>query len=169
MKTPFRILMVLVLSCGILLPTTMASAKETRIEFTGYEVCTGELDILKEWYPGWNYQARGATETCIIPAEGNIAMLAGIDNISDMAGIFVGNWNNHFNVVLHGKLRLETYEGGVWVGSWEMTSSDFMIKIIAHGEGLYEGMQLHLYEDWLAEWNGEPSSPFYGYISYYGD
>jgi hypothetical protein len=156
MKTPFRVLLVLVLSFVVLLPTKIASAKETRIEFTGYEECSGDTLIIPvEWYPGRNWQARDAIETCSDTAD--TQMMTGEDHLYDMAAHSVGV----ANFILNGKLRMETDEGGVWVGSWKLTPSDYIIKVVAHGEGIYEGMLLH----WFLSLDG----PFYGYISYNGD
>jgi hypothetical protein len=156
MKTTLRVLLVLVLTFIVLLPTKIASAKETRIEFTGYEECTGDTLIIPvEWYPGRNWQARGATETCVDTAD--TPMMIGEDHLYDMAAHSVGVGN----FILNGKLRMETYEGGIWVGSWELIPSTYIIKVIAHGEGVYEGMQLH----WFLSLEG----PFHGYISFNGE
>ena len=156
MKATFRVLMVLVLAFVVLLPTTLASAKETRVEFTGYEICTHEdLVFSREWYPGHNVQDKDGSETCSDIAD--TPMMTGTDYVFDMSGRWVGDRN----FMINGKIRMETDEGGVWVGSWEMPAHATTIKIIAHGEGLYEGMQLH----WFITITDDIVFPFSGYIS----
>lgn len=160
MKTTLRVWLVLLLPFVMFLPTSMASAEQARIEFTGYEECTGEtLVIPVEWYPGLNWQARDVSETCL-DYSSNTSMMTGVDHIYDAAIRAVGSGN----LILVGKLRMQTDEGGLWIGSWVYSPSDNLIKIVARGEGLYEGM--HLY--WFIDVSG-PVSPFYGYISYQGE
>jgi hypothetical protein len=167
MKTTFRILIVLVLSFIVLFPTTMASAKQNRIEFTGSELCThADLEIPMEWYPGRNWQARDASETCF-DTNADTSMMTGTDYIYDMSCRYVGEGN----FMLEGKLRMETDEGGVWVGSWEMSAHDYVIKVVAHGEGVYEGMHLHwfLYQGDTTTTPEGDITPFNGYITYQED
>ncbi len=69
-----------------------------------------------------------------------------------------GPWGR---TVLSGKLRMESAEGGAWVGSWVMPANTTTIQVIAHGEGLYEGQQLH--------WFLDDAGPFNGYIEETGN
>ena len=61
------------------------------------------------------------------------------------------------NFILVGKLRMESDEGGVWKGSWVLPANSTTIQVIAHGEGIYEGLKLH----WFLSLDG----PFWGYIT----
>ena len=152
MNTKLRILIVILLAATILLPAAQASARTTRIEFTGSEWCDPDtLTVAREWMAGPNYQARGLTQVCYDTAD--IPQMTGTDYLSDGNVKFIGSGGN---LILSGKLRMETGEGGVWVGSWTLPANSTTIQVIGHGEGKYEGMKLH----WFLSLDG----PFYGYI-----
>jgi hypothetical protein len=153
MKSVLRILIVLTLVIGVLSPMTIAKAKTTRIDFTGSESCVpGTLTLIREWMAGPNYLARGLTEVCLDTAD--IPQMTGTDYLYDGQVRFVGNTGNF---ILSGKLRMETDEGGVWLGSWVLPANSTTIQVIGHGEGLYEGLHLH----WFLSLDG----PFNGYIT----
>jgi hypothetical protein len=153
MKTSLRILIIAMLLIGILLPAALASAKSSRIDFTGNEWCDpNTLTVIREWIAGSNYQARGLTQVCYDTAD--IPQMSGTDYLSDGRISFVGI---NGNFILSGKLRMETREGGVWVGSWTLLSNSNTVQVIGHGEGIYEGLQLY----WFLSLDG----PFSGYIA----
>ena len=156
MKTVLGILIGLTLVLGVLLPVSSAGAKPARIEFTGSESCTGDLKFIRQWITGPNFQARGLTETCLDTAD--IPEMTGIDYLYDGKVSIVGE---NGNFILSGKLRMESNEGGAWVGSWVLPANSDTIQVIGHGEGIYEGYQLH----WFLSLDG----PFYGYIIEKGD
>jgi hypothetical protein len=152
MKSVLRILIVLMLIVGVLMLVTIASAKTARIDFTGSEWCDPDtFTLIREWMAGPNYQAKGLTEICYDTAD--IPQMTGTDYLYDGRISFVGNSDNF---ILSGKLRMETDEGGVWMGSWTLPANSNTIKVVGHGEGIYEGLQLH----WFLDLDG----PFYGYI-----
>ena len=145
-----RILFVLVLVTAILASTSIASAKTTRIEFTGSEWCDEDTLIFeREKLAGPNMQIKHITQVCYDTA--SIPQLSGTDYLTDGDMHVVGQ-----NFIIDGNLRMESDEGGVWVGSWVLPAHTNTIKVIAHGEGLYEGMILH----WYLSLDG----PFWGYI-----
>lgn len=150
-----RILFVIVLLAAILLTTTTASAKTTRIDFTGSEWCDPDTLIFGDMrLAGPNMQIKHITQVCYDTA--SIAQLTGTDYLTDGDMHFVGP-----NFILVGNLRMESDEGGVWVGSWVLPANADAIQVVAHGEGLYEGMELH----WYLSLDG----PFWGYISVPGN
>jgi hypothetical protein len=152
MKHIMHILFVLTLVFSLLFPMTIASANPNRIDFSGSEWCDpSTLNVIREWMAGPNYQARGLTQVCYDTAD--IPQMTGTDYLSDGRVIFVGNTGD---LVLTGKLRMVTNEGGVWVGSWRLPANSDTVQVIGHGEGIYEGLQLH----WFLNLDG----PFEGYI-----
>lgn len=152
MKTILRILIVFLLAASVFLPMTATTATVTRIDFTGSEWCDPEtLTLIREWMAGPNYQARGLAQTCYDVA--SISQATGKDYIEGRI-LAVGKPGNF---ILSGKNRIETDEGGVWVGSWVLPTNSDTIQLIAHGEGMYEGMMLYEYLNL--------DGPFYGYIT----
>jgi len=155
------ILLIVVLLASILLTTTVASAKGTRIYFTGSEWCDqGTFTFARIWESGPNLHLDQITQTCYDTA--SIPQLTGTDYLFDARMNLVGGGPKF---ILSGKLRMESAEGGVWVGSWVLPANTTTIKVIAHGEGLYEGQQLH----WFLEETGNGSGPFSGYIEVTGN
>ena len=148
MKSKKCILLAVLSVLILLLSATTVSAKTTRVEFTGYEVCDPPL-ILKEWVAGFTWHANGITSTCYDTA--SIPELTGTDYLTGFTAQMVGK-----NFIMFGKLRMESDEGGVWIGSWVFPAHSPTIQVIAHGEGMYEGMELH----WFISLDG----PFWGYI-----
>ncbi len=161
MKTSVRILIISMLIIGILLPASPASAKSNRIDFTGSEWCDQEsFTSARIWEAGPNLHLDGITQTCHDIA--SIPKLTGTDYLIEARMNLVGSGPN-FN--LSGKLRMESLEGGVWVGSWVLPANTNIIQVIAHGEGLYEGLELH----WFLTETGSGGGPFSGYILTPGD
>jgi hypothetical protein len=153
MKTILRVSMVIVLMRLMLLPARLVTARTNRIEFSGAEWCDPTtLTVVREWLAGPNYQARGLTQTCHDTA--SIPQMNGTDFLSDGRILVVGNAGNF---IMTGKLRMESAEGGVWVGSWTWPVNSDTVQVIGHGEGLYEGLHLH--------WFLTLAGPFFGYIS----
>ncbi len=149
-----RILFVIVLLAAILLTATTASAKTTRIDFTGSETCSPDVNFERVKLAGPNLQIKHITSVCYDTA--SIPQLTGTDYLTDGDMHYAGpNW------ILVGNLRMESDEGGVWVGSWVLPANADTIQVVAHGEGLYEGMELH----WYLSLDG----PFSGYISVPGN
>jgi len=155
MKSKKYALLIVVLLTSIMLTTTItiASAKTTRIYFTGSEWCDSDTFIFtRVWESGPNLHLDGITQTCYDTA--SIPQLTGTDYLFDARINFVGDGPNF---ILSGKLRMESAEGGVWVGSWVLPANTTIIQVIAHGEGIYEGQQLHWFLD-------EADGSFNGYI-----
>lgn len=148
MKSKRYTLLAILLVLILLASAAPVSAKTTRVEFTGNEACDDPL-ILKEWMSGPNYHANGITSTCYDTA--SIPELTGTDYLTDGRMKFVGP-----NFILVGTLRMESAEGGVWKGSWVLPANSTTIQVTGHGEGKYEGMELH----WFLSLDG----PFWGYI-----
>jgi hypothetical protein len=131
-------------------------AENSRIYFTGSEWCDSNTFIFARiWESGPNLHLDQITQTCYDTA--SIPRLTGTDYLFDARMNLVGGGPNF---ILSGKLRMVSDEGGVWVGSWVLPANTTTIQIIAHGEGLYEGQQLH----WFLEETGNGSGPFSGYI-----
>ncbi len=157
MKQIMRISIILALVITVLLPMANASSITNRIDFTGSEWCDPDtLTVIREWMAGPNYQARGLAQVCHDTAD--IPQMIGTDYLSDGRISFVGSDGNF---ILSGKLRMVTREGGVWVGSWTLPPNLDTVQVIGHGEGIYEGLQLH----WFLSLDG----PFNGYILAPGD
>ncbi len=154
-----RILFVIVLAALLIATTGAASAGTTRIYFTGTTQCFDRDSgtLIREWFPGINYQARGVPQACYDTA--SIPQLNGIEYIDfkvQVVGVD-GKW-----LILSGTDRMETYEGGVWAGSWVWPANTWILKIIMHGEGKYAGQQLHMFED-------ASTDEFWGYIEVPGN
>ncbi len=141
MKSKKYILLIVILLAAILLTTTTASAKTTRIDFTGSEWCDPDTLMIDKIQPaGPNLHIKHITSVCYDTA--SIPQLTGIDHLTDGDVHFAGpNW------ILVGNLRMESNEGGVWVGSWVLPANSTTIQVVAHGEGMYEGMELHWFLD----------------------
>ncbi len=136
---------------AVVLPNP-AYAQATRIDFTGFERCPKPPLWLRAWEAGPNFLMTGMTSTCYDRAD--IPQLTGTDYLLGSTMKYVGTGPNW---ILTGKLRMESKEGGVWEGSWVLPANATTIQVIAHGEGLYEGLQLH----WFLTLDG----PFWGYIT----
>jgi hypothetical protein len=147
-----RILFVVVMATVFFAATGVANAQTTRIDFTGSEWCDPDTFLFgSAREAGPNLLIRGITQVCYDSA--SIPQLTGTDFLSNASLQLIGTGPNF---ILTGKLRMESAEGGVWVGSWVLPANTNTIMVIAHGEGLYNGMQLH----WFLTEDG----PFWGYI-----
>ena len=140
---------------AILLTLTLPTptyAKNERIYFTGSETgCDAEV-IDREWASGPNYHFRIDTQTCYEVGDtpqfiGTLYAYDGVINISGGGSI----------ITINGKFRMETDEGGVWVGNFELPANSNTIKGVGHGEGMYAGQQIHVFT------NNE-TGEFWGYI-----
>jgi hypothetical protein len=142
----------------VLAMPTVAHAEHSRIYFTGSELCDPDTFFFaRAWVSGPNLHLDGITQTCYDIA--TIPQLTGTDYLFDARINLVGGEPN-FN--LSGKLRMVSDEGGVWNGSWTLPANTAIIKVIAQGEGKYEGQQLH----WFLN---EEDGSFSGYIDTTGN
>ena len=146
-----RILFVIVLVAVMYATTGIASAKTSRTDFTGSEWCPDTITFIRAIEAGPNLHLAGISQTCYDTA--SIPQLTGTDYLSDSMLHLVGNGSNF---IITGKLRMESEEGGIWVGSWVLPANTDTIQVIANGQGLYEGQELH--------WFLNLAGPFYGYI-----
>lgn len=153
MKTKMY-MMAVVIAMLVALAVPMAGyAKSSRIYFTGSEWCDPDtFNFARIWESGPNLHIDQVTQTCLDTA--SIPQLTGTDYLFDARINLVGGGPNF---ILSGKLRMESDDGGVWVGSWVLPANTTTIKVIAHGEGLYEGQKLHWFLD-------EVDGSFSGYI-----
>ncbi len=148
----FMIVIALVAVLALAMPVA-AYTGDSRIYFTGSEWCDSDsFTSARIWESGPNLHLDQITQTCYDTA--SIPQLTGTDYLFEARINLVGGGPN-FN--LSGKLRMESAEGGVWVGSWVLPAHTTTIQVIAHGEGLYEGQQLHWFLD-------EEAGSFSGYI-----
>jgi hypothetical protein len=151
-----RVWFVIVLAALLVATTGAARARATRIEFTGMTACDPDsVTLIREWPAGPNYQGRGFTQICYDDIASTPQML-GIEYISFKVQQ-VGP-----NFILSGTDRMETYEGGVWVGSWVLPAHSDTLRIIMRGEGKYPGQQLRMFENVI-------TNEFWGYIEDTGD
>lgn len=132
MKNIFRFFVILIIAAAVLLPTTVANAGATRIDFINTETCEDDITIAREWLSGPNYHAAGLTQTC--HDVGNIPQATGTVYLTDGQVNVVGNV-----VTMHGLSTFVTVEGGRWVGRWTYAAGVF--EVHAHGEGIYQGQQ----------------------------
>ncbi len=151
-----RIAFVIVLASLLLATAGVASAQTARIDFSGSEWCPDTFLFGSIRFPGPNLQIRDITQVCYDTA--SIPQLTGTDYLSDSNLHAVGKGGNF---ILTGKLRMESVEGGAWVGTWVWATNMDTIQVVAHGEGKYEGMQLH--------WFLTEEGPFWGYILVTGE
>ncbi len=153
-----RIMLVIIILASLLVAPGMARAETTRIEFTGFEWCDMNTFIFDRiWESGPNFHIAGITQTCYDTA--SLPQLTGIDYLYDAQLKDVGDGPNF---ILSGNLRMESEEGGTWVGSWVLPANTTIIQVIAHGEGLYDGQHLHWFLD-------EADGSFSGYINISGE
>lgn len=147
----FTVLVILALLIPLTVPAPVHAAS-TRIYFTGSEPCDdGSFDYARFWISGPNIHVNGVTSTCYPIA--SIPQFTGTDYLSD--GRIV--WNSIELSPISGKFRMESIEGGVWTGSWILPANSNTIQITGHGEGIYAGKQIFIYED-------DPTGNFWGYI-----
>ncbi len=146
-----RIVFVIVLAALLIATTGAASAGTTRIPFEGKTACDGKtLTVVREWMAGHIYQGRGFIGLCYDKAD-----------IPQMRGVETIEFNIDGGLILVGKDRMVTKEGGVWEGSWQLPAGTSIIHIGMQGQGIYEGMQLHM-------WENEEDNSFWGYIEVTG-
>ncbi len=151
-----RIMFVIVLAALLVATTGAASAGTTRIYFTGAEKCDAAV-FPQDWMAGPNWQARGIYSVCHDRA--TIPQYTGTSYLSDgRLQWLVGQ----VNPILASDLRMETKEGGVWVGSAVLPANTDEVKIVMHGEGLYAGQQIHVFLSYNY-------STFWGYIEVTGN
>ncbi len=121
----------------LLVGISPASAKVTRIYFyqLGGDECSPVLDLLH--ISGPNMHVHG-TYTCPTTAydmnDDPFPMFTGVITWTDAKAQFVGGHEN-----LTSKIRIDTVEGGAWVGSFSWPGNG-VLKGVYHGEGIYEGM-----------------------------
>jgi hypothetical protein len=155
MKHAARILMALVVVACTLLPAASASAKATRIPFTGTEWCDeGTYTFVREWLSGPNYHIRGLSGICYETA--NIPQMTGTAYLYDVRANEFGNSGEGG---VSGKLRFVSDEGGEFLGTWTWGRDDFGPTAVGHGVGKYQGLELH----WFLDESGMPTV-FSGYI-----
>lgn len=138
MKNLLRFFIILIIATVILLPAKVASANATRIDFTNTEICDNDITFTREWWSGPNYHLAGITQTCHDTSDFPFA--AGTVYLTDGELNCVAN-----NCNMTGWARFETEEGGVWVGRWSLSAGVFEYR--AHGEGIYEGQQFFVMEN----------------------
>ncbi len=146
-----RILFLIVLAAMLIATTSAASAGTSCIYFTGGEKC-GVPIFPRDWMAGPNWQARGIYSVCQDRA--TIPQYTGTSYLSDGRLQWVVG---QVNPLLATEIRMETKEGGVWVGSGVLPANTDTIKIVMHGKGLYDGLQIHVFL-------GYEYSTFWGYI-----
>jgi hypothetical protein len=131
------------------IPTTVR-ADNNRIYFTGIETGCEDWVVEREWMAGPTYHLRIDTQTCY--EEANIPQFTGTlyphDGVINFGGMFG---------TINGKFRMETEEGGVWVGNFELSANSNTISGVGHGEGIYAGQQMRVFT------NAE-TGEFWGYI-----
>ena len=135
-----------------LLMAAPARADNTRIYFTGYEPGCDEWVVSRVLEPGPNLQLKIYSQTChdvaIIP------QFTGTNYAHD--GILNVVGGGQF-VIVHGKFRFESDEGGIWVGLFNLPANSTTLTAVGHGEGIYAGQDIHVFMDNL-------TSQFWGYI-----
>ena len=153
MNPKVRILIILLLGVVIVIPTTIVNARATRIDFVGTELCDpATLYAESLWWAGPNLQVRGWTQTCYESAD--TSEMEGVTYLYDGLAV-IGN-----NYVVNVNFLMITNEGGVWRGVCQLGANTDIIKCVGHGEGIYEGLELHSFP---SPNNGEPTQ-FTGYV-----
>ncbi len=66
------------------------------------------------------------------------------------------------NFILSGKLRMETSEVGVCVGSWVLPPNTIALEVIGHVEGTYKGLEFHSFLN-------VETNEFHGFMIDHGD
>ena len=133
-------LIVLALMAVLLMASSPASAKTTRIYFyqVGGDECMPVLD--PPHISGPNVHLHG-TYTCPTVAydmdDNPFPMFTGVITWTDAKAQMVGE-----REILSSKIRIDTVEGGAWVGSFSWPATG-VLKGVYHGEGIYEGMTVH--------------------------
>jgi hypothetical protein len=146
-----RVLFAIVLAALLIATTGAASAGTTRIYFTGVEKCDAPI-FPQNWMAGPNWQARGIYSICHDRA--TIPQYTGTSYLSDgRLQWLVGQ----VNPILATDLRMETKEGGVWVGSGVFPANTDTVKIVMQGEGLYAGQEIRVFLSY-------ENSTIWGYI-----
>jgi hypothetical protein len=147
----FMVLVIIALLIPLAMPAP-AHAESTRIYFTGTEVCDWDsFNFARLWNSGPNTHIDGIKQTCYPTA--SIPQFTGTSYLSD--GRIV--WNSLELSPISGKIRMVSGEGGVWTGSWILPANSNTIRVTGHGEGLYKGLQIFIFED-------DPTGAFWGYI-----
>jgi hypothetical protein len=158
-------LSVLVLALiAMLVAAGPVAAKATRIEFTA---CEEDLGLVEgEWtYPGPNMHLRGrihyfydhATEPRVT---GLVTVIADANFNED----FIGTAWGTFTLVPEDP----EYDGGYWEGIWVGPDDRPEIRLVAHGQGEFKGLELREIYVWGAR--AEEKCPQYvnpGYIEGY--
>jgi len=135
---------IIAIMLSLTLPTP-AYAENERIYFTGYESGCDSAVIDRDWASGPNYHLRIDTQTCYevgdIPQfTGTLYAYDGVINVSGGGSM----------ITINGKFRMETEEGGVWVGSFERPANTNILRGVGHGEGMYEGQHIYINNDQLS-------------------
>ena len=129
-----------------------ASAANMRIDFTGTETGCDPLISSREWPSGPNYHIHVESQTCFEAA--TIAQFTGTNYPYDGVINLVGRGSV---LTITGKFRMETDEGGIWVGNFTWPANTNILIGIGHGQGIYKGLNVHLFVD-------ETTGMFSGYI-----
>ncbi len=155
MKHLARILIAFAIVSVALLPASSASAKATRIEFTGTELCDPNWVVVRDWMSGSdNEHMRGISTTCVETA--TIPQMTGTVYIYDFR---LNAFDNFSAYGLSGKFRFVSTEGGEFVGTTTSPRNFVYHMAVGHGVGKYEGLELH----WFVYESGE-QTVFSGYI-----
>ncbi len=129
-----------------------AHAANMRIYFTGTETGCDPLIPGREWSSGPNYHIHVESQTCYEAA--TIAQFTGANYPHDGVINLVGGGSV---LTITGKFRMETNEGGIWVGSFTWPANTNILTGIGHGQGIYKGLNMHVFVD-------ETTGMFSGYI-----
>src|SRR5512135_947574 len=113
MKTKVRVSLAVMSILLILAMPISARAEEARIYFTGIETGCAPLLPSRIWASGPNYHVRVQSQTCY--EQGSIPRATGTNYASD--GV-INEVGRESLLTVTGKFRLETNEGGIWVGSF---------------------------------------------------
>lgn len=153
MKTKmFMILTAITMLLSLAIPAP-ARAENTRIDFTGIETGCTDPVWTKEWGSGPNFHISGVSSTCYDVANKNY--FTGTNYISDGMGHFVAGGAI---MIITGKFRMETEEGGVWVGTFITPANTTILTAVGQGEGIYWGLQIHMFQD-------QNTGEFWGYVN----
>jgi len=156
MKHLARILIAFAMVSGALLPAPSASAKSTRIDFTGIEWCDPDTFVVtREWMSGPNnYHSRGLSQTCYETA--TIPQMTGTVYLYNFR---INAFDNFSQAQVSGEFRFVSVEGGEFLGTATSPRSFVTFMAIGHGVGIYQGLELH----WFLDESGE-QTVFWGYI-----
>ncbi len=148
-------MLVIVAMLAMLLASALplaAHAENSRIYFTGVETSCDPLLPSRIWASGPNYHVRVQSQTC--HEQGSIPQATGTNYASE--GV-INEVGRESILTVTGKFRLETNEGGIWVGSFTWPANTNLLKAVGQGQGIYEGLNIHMFLD-------QSTGTFWGYI-----